>query len=143
MCEARDKVSIRAVHPIQRPDPPEGSDWIRPENRPTRSIHWSAAGHLLQKPTSAGQSRFSSPKPEKTRSDRCTKISIKKFPDSGRSFQIPAIFSRSRRYFPDSGNKLSYFDDLSSRSSDILSKSSEISPDLARSHQIRLDLRRI
>ena len=97
MCEARDKVSIRAVHPIQRPDPPEGSDWIRPENRPTRSIHWSAAGHLLQKPTSAGQSRFSSPKPEKTRSDRCTKnfqqkISIfrEKFPKSSEIFQILA-----------------------------------------------------
>ena len=93
----------RAVHPIRRPDPPEDSDRIRPENRPTRSCHRSAAGHLFQKPTPAGRSRFFSPKPEKTRSDRYTKISIKKFPDSGESFQIPAIFSRFRRNFPDSG----------------------------------------
>ena len=114
-------------------------------------------GHLFQKPIPVGWSRFSSPKPEKTRSDRYTKISFKKIPESGESFQIPAIFSRFRHKFPDSGvkfpysgvkfldsgKKLSYFGDLSSRSSDISSKSSEISPDLARSYQIRLDLRRI
>ena len=147
----------RAVHPIRRSDPPEDSDRIRPENRPTRLSHRSAAGHLFQKPTPTGRSRFSSPKSEKTRSDRCAKNFQQKFPESGRNFQNPAKFSRFQRDFPDSGlnfpdsdfkfpdssNKFSYFGDLSSRSSDISSKSSEISPDLARSHRIRLDLRRI
>ena len=141
---------LRAVHPIRRPDPPEGSDRTQPENWLTQSSHRLEVGHLFQKPTPAGQSRFSSPEPEKTRSDRCTKIFIKKFPESGGNFQNPAICSRFRLHFPDSGvklpdsgNKLSYFGDLSSRSSDISSKSKEISPDLARSHQIRLDLCRI
>ena len=140
----------RAVHPIRRSDPPEDSDRIRPENRPIRLSHRSAAGHLFQKPTPAGRSRFSSPKSKKTRSDRCAKNFQQKFPESGRNFQnparnfqIPARFSRFRRDFPDSSNKFSYFGDLSSRSSDISSKSSEISPDLARSHRIRLDLPRI
>ena len=85
---------LRAVHLIRRPDPPEGSDRTQPENRVTRSSHWSEVGHLFQKPTLAGRSRFSSPK---TRSDLCTKnfqqkISRfqQKFPDSGEIFQIPA-----------------------------------------------------
>ena len=86
----------RAVHPIRRFDPPEGSDQIRPENRPTRSSHQSTAGHLFQKPTSVGRSRFSSPKPEKTRSDQCTKNFQQKFPESSRNFQNPARFSRFR-----------------------------------------------
>ena len=56
-----------------------------------------------KKPTPAGRSRFSSPEPEKTRSDRCTKIFIKKFPESGGNFQNPAEISRIRRYVLDSG----------------------------------------
>ena len=86
----------RAVHPIRRFDPPEDSDRIRPENWPTRLSHRSAAGHLFQKPTPADRSRFSSPKSEKTRSDRCAKNFQQKFPESGRNFQNPAIFSRFR-----------------------------------------------
>ena len=94
----------RAVHPIRRSDPPEDSDRNRPENRPIRLSQRSAAGHLFQKPTPAGRSRFSSPKSEKTRSDRCAKNIQQKFPESGRNFQNPAIFSRFRRYFPDPGD---------------------------------------
>ena len=86
----------RAVHPIRRSDPPEDSDRIRPENRPTRLSHRSAAGHLFQKPTPAGRSWFSSPKSEKTRSDRCAKNFQQNFPESDRNFQI-------RRDFPNSG----------------------------------------
>ena len=147
----------RAVHPIRQTESPEDSDRIQPENRPTRSSHRSAAGHLFQKPTPAGRSRFSSQNPKKPDPTDVLRISSKKIPESGGIFQNPAGFSRFRRYFPDSGlkfpdsdfkfsdsgNKFSYFGDLSSRSIDISSKSSEISPDLARSHQIRLDLRRI
>ena len=135
----------RAVHPIRRSDPPEDSDRNRPENRPIRLSQQSAAGHLFQKPTPAGRSRFSSPKSEKTRSDRCAKNIQQKFPESGRNFQNPAIFSRFRRYFPDSGskfpdsdfkfpdssNKFSYFSDLSSRPSKISPDPVRSPPDLA------------
>ena len=79
------------------PDPLEGSDWIRPKNWLTRSSHHSATGHLFQKLTLTSRFRFSSPKPEKTRSDRCVKnfqqkISRfrQKFLESGEIFQIPA-----------------------------------------------------
>ena len=74
--------------------------------------------------------------PQKPDPTNVLRIFNKKFPESSR-------ISRIQWDFPDSGNKFSYFGDLSSRSSDILSKSSEISLDPARSHQIRLDLRRI
>ena len=131
----------RAVYPIRQTDPPEDSDRIQPENRPTRSSHRSATGHLFQKPTPAGRSRFSSQNPKKPDPTDVLRISSKKILESDRNFQNPVEFSRFRRDFPDSdfkfsdsGNKFSYFGDLSSRSIDISSKSSEISPDLARSH---------
>ena len=126
---------LRAVHPIQRPDPPENSDRIRPDQvTGRRRVGLGFPPQNLRKPDPTDVLRFPS-----------------------KNFQNPAEVSRIRRYFPESGlkfpdsdlkfpnsgNKLSYFGDLSSRSSDILSKSGEISPDLARSHQIRLDLRRI
>ena len=76
----------RAVHPIRQPDPPEDSDRIRPENRPTRSSHWSVAGHLFQKPTPAGRSRFSSQNPKKPDPTDVLRISSKKILESGRNF---------------------------------------------------------
>ena len=62
----------------------------------TRPSHRSAMGHLFQKPTLVGQSRFSSPKPKKTQFDRCIKNSKQKisrfrqkFPEFNEIFQIP------------------------------------------------------
>ena len=137
-------LSTKAVHPIQRPDPLEGSNWIRPKNWPTRSSHRSAASHLFQKPTPAGWPWFSSPKPEKTQSNRCTKNFQRKISRIRWDFPNSDLkFPNSNFKFSDSGNKFSYFGNLLSRSSDISSKSSEISSNLERSHQIRLDLRRI
>ena len=136
---------LRAVHPIQRPDPPENSDRIRPD-QVTGWRRVICSKNRLRR-VGLGFPPQNPRKPDPT--------DVLRFPS--KNFQNPAEVSRIRRYFPesghkfpdsglkfpDSGNKLSYFGDLSSRSSDISSKSSEISPDLARSHQIRLDLRRI
>ena len=122
---------LKAVHPIRRPDPPEGSDQTQPKNRPTRSSHRLEAGHLFQKPTPAGQSH------------RCTKnfqqkISRfrQKFPDFGKIFQIPA----SDFQIPTSNFQIlvTKFHISATYQVDLVI----FHPNLVKSHQIKQDLTR-